>query len=87
MIKTVNYSLEKIKELDFLLAKDINKVNYEEKKKLFNDIQNIINYIADEREKLFKSIENDNIIVSLNPVIEQKLTVAIKRLGELLNEI
>jgi len=79
--------LEKIKELDFLLAKDINKVNYEEKKKLFNDIQNIINYIADEREKLFKSIENDNIIVSLNPVIEQKLTVAIKRLGELLNEI
>ncbi|MBC9705705.1 hypothetical protein [Enterococcus lactis] len=87
LIKTVNYSLEKIKELDFLLAKDINKVNYEEKKKLFNDIQNIINYIADEREKLFKSIENDNIIVSLNPVIEQKLTVAIKRLGELLNEI
>ncbi|HGH4033350.1 TPA: hypothetical protein ACJIS7_001907 [Enterococcus faecium] len=87
MIKTVNYSLEKIKELDFLLAKDINKVNYEEKKKLFNDIQNIINYIADEREKLFKSIENDNIIVSLNPVIEQKLTVAIKRLEELLNEI
>ncbi|WP_395520451.1 hypothetical protein, partial [Enterococcus faecium] len=80
-------TLEKIKELDFLLAKDINKVNYEEKKKLFNDIQNIINYIADEREKLFKSIENDNIIVSLNPVIEQKLTVAIKRLGELLNEI
>ncbi len=79
--------MEKIKELDFLLAKDINKVNYEEKKKLFNDIQNIINYIADEREKLFKSIENDNIIVSLNPVIEQKLTVAIKRLGELLNEI
>lgn len=79
--------MEKIKELDFLLAKDINKVNYEEKKKLFNDIQNIINYIADEREKLFKSIENDNIIVSLNPVIEQKLTVAIKRLEELLNEI
>ena len=79
--------MEKIKELDFLLAKDINKVNYEEKKKLFNDIQNIINYIADEREKLFKSTENDNIIVSLNPVIEQKLTVAIKRVGELLNEI
>lgn len=85
LIKSVKYDRDKIKKLKKLVEDnaDFKAYHVEDQQKLFIEIQKIIDYTADKRKELFAVQSNSNIIVTLDPTVEEWITRALKFQGKL----
>lgn len=87
LIKTVKYDKDKIDKLEKLVKENSNykDYSYAQQKELFEDLQDLINYTVDKRTEVFSQQTNSNIVVTLNPIIEIRISKAIEFQGKLLD--